>query len=156
MRTLIEALVAISLLTSVTAMILAGPRVYAKMAEDGALPSVFTLKENLPPRSAILLQVILAAVVTIITDLQSLLSYLGFTLSLCLALAVSTLFVRHIRNDDRPRHWAYPLAPAVFVTATCVFAALSASRNPTQLAAAVATVAIGVIAYFVSRRRRSK
>ncbi|MCH2189478.1 MAG: amino acid permease [Gammaproteobacteria bacterium] len=147
-----ELVIAVSLLTSITAMVLAGPRVYAKMAEDGALPRVFAAKAGEPPRAAIVLQVVLAVMLVVISDLRGLLSYLGLTLSLCLALAVSSLFVRHLRMGEKPQSIWYPFAPAVFVTSTVLFATLSAIDQPIKLLAVLPTIGLGVAAYFVSRR----
>ena len=151
-RRLIELLIAISLLTSITAMVLAGPRVYAKMTEDGALPKFFKARLGQPPRTSIMLQVVSALMLILIADLRDLLSYLGFTLSLCLALAVSSLFVRHWRLGEKPSSAWYPLAPIVFVVCTSLFAVLSAVNEPKQFLAAIPTLAMGVVAYLVSRR----
>jgi len=149
-----EVLIAVSLLSSVTAMTLAGPRVYAKMAEDGALPALFRMENDAPPRAAMLLQVGLAATVAGFSNLRDLLSYLGLTLSLCLALAVSSLFVRHRRLGDRPESWAYPWAPALFISATLLFAVLSTAREPGQLIGLVVTVGAGTVAWLASRGPR--
>ncbi len=153
-RRVVEVVIAISLLTSITAMVLAGPRVYAKMAEDGALPKLFVAKAGLPPRMSILLQVATAVMLVLVADLRSLLSYLGFTLSLCLALAVTSLFVRHWRLHERPTSAWYPWAPIVFVVCTVTFAALSAINEPTQFYAAIPTIVIGGLAYLISSRSR--
>ncbi len=150
-RRLIEIVIAISLLTSITAMVLAGPRVYAKMAEDGALPALFSAKSGQPPRMSIALQVVTAIALVLIADLRGLLSYLGFTLSLCLALAVSSLFVRHIRLQEIPTSRWYPVAPVIFVVCTVLFAVLSAFNEPTQFYAAIPTVLMGGIAFLISK-----
>ena len=151
-RRMVELLIAVSLLTSITAMVLAGPRVYAKMAEDGALPKFFRAQAGQPPRASIMLQVASALMLILIADLRGLLSYLGFTLSLCLALAVSSLFVRHWRLGERPSSAWYPLAPIVFTLCTSLFAMLSAINQPNQFYAAIPTLIIGISAYLLSRR----
>ena len=147
LRKFIEFVVAVSLLTSVTAMVLAGPRVYAKMAEEGALPRFLQFEKGSPPRTAIMLQVCVAIAITLISELRDLLSYLGFTLSISLALTVSTLFVRHIRWGERPDSIFYPVVPVLFVLATLLFAYLSSQSNQTQLLAFLATIMVGAIAY---------
>ncbi len=146
-RRVAEWVIAISLLTSITAMVLAGPRVYAKMAEDGALPSVFRMRAGQPPRASIALQVVTAVVLVLIADLRELLNYLGLTLSLCLALAVSSLFVQHWRSGKRPSSKWYPLAPLAFVSCTVLFAVLTAFREPIQFLAAVPTLVLGAVVY---------
>ncbi|WP_170132144.1 APC family permease [Arenicella xantha] len=153
-RRIVELMIAVSLLTSITAMTLAGPRVYAKMADDGALPALFKQYAGLPPRAAIGLQVAIALTLIMLSDLRGLMSYLGFTLSLCLAMAVSSLFVRHYRFGERPASMWYPVAPIVFVGCTLLFACLSAINDSRQFIAAIPTVVIGVLAYFVSVKSR--
>jgi len=150
-RRMVEAIIALSLLTSITAMVLAGPRVYAKMSEDGYLPGFFAMTGSSPPRASIILQIALACIVVMIANLQGLLGYLGFTLSLSTALAVSTVFVRHIKLGERPRSVSYPLVPAFFILATLLFAVLSAIREPIQLYAAIGTVLVGVCAFLLAK-----
>lgn len=154
-RRIVEGVIAISLLTSITAMVLAGPRVYAKMAEDGALPRFFRARTGEPPRASIALQVGTAIALVLIADLQDLLSYLGLTLSLCLALAVSSLFVRHWRLSEIPDSKWYPIAPILFVSATVLFAVLSAISQPAKLFAVIPTIALGAFAYFISTYRKA-
>jgi len=153
---IVEFVIAISLLTSITAMVLAGPRVYAKMAQDGALPKFFCARSNEPPRASIALQVIVAIFLVLLADLRGLLSYLGLTLSLCLALAVSSLFVQHCRNNIRPSSAWYPVAPLVFVVCTVFFAVLTGINNPANLFAALPTLIIGSAMYAFSRFWRKK
>lgn len=151
-----QIVISLSLLTSITAMVLAGPRVYAKMAEDGALPAVFRARDGQPPRASIALQVTTACLLILIADLRELLSYLGLTLSLCLALAVMSLFVRHWRGIDVPDSIFYPWAPVIFAFFTVLFAILSALFDPIQFLAALPTVLAGVFAYWISKAWRKK
>ena len=152
-RQLVQLVVAISLLTSITAMALAGPRVYAKMAEDGALPALFKQRLGHPPRTSIALQVAISVLLISLSDLRGLMSYLGFTLSLCLALAVSSLFVMHRRRGQRPASAWYPIAPLIFVVCTVLFAVLSAIHQPIQALALMPVIGLGTLAYWVSVQR---
>jgi APA family basic amino acid/polyamine antiporter len=56
LRRLLTAIVALALYTSVSSMVMSGPRVYARMAADGFLPRFFAAGTEVPGR-AILLQV---------------------------------------------------------------------------------------------------
>ena len=42
----VRVIIVVALLTSVSAMVMAGPRVYARMAEDGVLPAIFRMRER--------------------------------------------------------------------------------------------------------------
>ncbi|MDB4413343.1 amino acid permease, partial [Pirellulaceae bacterium] len=44
-----QVIISIALFTSVTSMMMAAPRVYAKMADDGMLPAIFSFQKNAPP-----------------------------------------------------------------------------------------------------------
>ena len=54
--TIMSAVTLLVFLSATSAMILAGPRVVASMAADGALPSVFRARHGHPPRAAAWLQ----------------------------------------------------------------------------------------------------
>ena len=148
----VRVVIAIALFTSVSAMTMVGPRVYAKMADDGLMPRALRLKGETPMLS-VLMQSALAIVVVWIAGLRELLSYLGFTLALCTAATVATLFVVARRQ---PRIAAalpgYPWAPLVFVSFTLVFAALAATQSPWEMAAALATLVSGLLLYAGVRR----
>ena len=73
-------------------MIMIGPRVYAKMADDGVFPRALRFSGDVPG-VAIWLQAGLAIVVVWVSGLRELLSYLGFTLGLGTAATVATVFV---------------------------------------------------------------
>lgn len=148
--------IALALFTSVTAMIMAGPRVYARMAADGLMPRVFAF-EGRVPRAAIVLQAVLAIAAVLITGLPQLLSYLGFTLSLSAAAAVAGLFVVHARERRCPvESRAYPWIPALYVVATLALAAMAAGESPVELAAAAVTLVSGAVLYgLIDWRRRA-
>lgn len=132
--------ISIALLTSVLSMMMAGPRVYGKMAEDGIIPKIFILQDNrIWP--AVLLQMTLALLLVFAGTLQDLLGYLGLTLSLSAALAVASLFL-----GDRVRGWS-AIPPAFFITTTLGAAILLVIRDPWQALGTGITLAIGALAY---------
>lgn len=147
-------LIALALVTSVSSMILTGPRVYAKMAEDGLfIPGLRRAVAS--PLRAVWLQAALASVVAMFTGLQELLSYLGFTLGLSAAAAVSSVFLLKRRPATRHiRAPGYPFVHLIFVGATLVFAALAAMRRPWEAGAAALTIGSGLLLYWAVRQRR--
>jgi len=150
-KTLFRVTIVVSLATSVLSLMMTGPRVYAKMADDGVLPSWFRIR-TIVPRSALVAQAVLAIVVIQLATLQELLSYLGITLSLSAALTVGSLFVLRHRGDcvDVP---FYPWPPLIFVVGTLVITLVAGIDRPGQLAVAGATLAIGAVAYQFGNRR---
>ncbi|MGE0823727.1 MAG: APC family permease [Candidatus Binatia bacterium] len=151
----VRAIIALALLTSVLSMVMAGPRVYARMAEDGVLPALFRMQEDIP-RTAISLQVILAITVIWIAELQELLSYLGFTLSVSAAVTVASLFVlRRREGAERLPIPGYPFVPGLFVLCTLGFAGLAAVRRPLEPLVGVATILMGIVLYVLMTRRHA-
>lgn len=154
---LVRAAIGLALLSSISSMIIAGPRVYARMARDGVFPALFRGSgeqgEHRAPTASIVLQALLATLVVLVSTLSQLLSYLGFTLSLSAAGAVACVFlVRRREGAQAVPCVGYPVVPALFILATLVFAGLAAMRRPWELVAALATIASGTVAYSLFRR----
>lgn len=142
--------ICLGLASSVSSVILAGPRVYSRMADDGVFPKFFGATEAAPVR-AVVLQGVLIAVAVCAAGLQSMLSYLGMTLSITTAATVATLFLPALRGGET-RSWTL-IVPAVYVVATLGIASLAGWNNPVQGYAAVLTIGVGIAAYAASRVR---
>jgi APA family basic amino acid/polyamine antiporter len=153
MSTIVRLVIVLALFTSVSAMVMVGPRVYAKMADDGLFPPALRIRGE-TPTAAVVLQGVLAVAVVWITGLRELLSYLGFTLGLSTVVTVASLFVAVRRDPGRARGLpGYPWAPAVFVLSTLLFAALAANVNPWEMFAALVTIGSGALLYVLARGR---
>jgi len=128
---------------------MAGPRVYARMADDGVLPRFFRFGGHGAPTAAIMGQAALAIVVIAVSDLRGLLSYLGFTLSISAALSVASLFIL-VKREGRQAVSVpgYPFTPLFYVLVTLVLAGMAGWRDPLQLLAAVVTIVSGSIVYY--------
>lgn len=148
---LIRVIVSVALLSSVSSMVIAGPRVYAKMAEDGLFPKLFNAanaNRRSVPVAAIWLQVVLASMVVYFTSLKSLLDYLGFTLSLSAAFTVACIFWTRRESETSFQRLFFSSIAMVYVSATVVLATLSAINRPQQLIGFIATVASGLILFY--------
>jgi APA family basic amino acid/polyamine antiporter len=147
----------VSIAASISAMVLAGPRVYFAMARDGMFvraagrvhPRFHT------PAAAIIAQSIWSSVLVLSGTLAQLVTYTGFAVVLFAGVAVSSLFVLRRRDAGAPRPFSaigYPWAPAIFVVATAAMVANSFWRDPFSSLAGVALIAVGVPVYFAIRR----
>ena len=146
---LVRVIVSVGLLSSVSSMVVAGPRVYAKMAEDGVFPKFFDTSQARVPVAAIWLQVVLASVVVYFSSLKSLLDYLAFTLSVSAAITVACVFWTRRQRDTSVQRLFFSGIALIYVAATIVFAILSANRQPQQLLGFAATVVSGLILFYV-------
>jgi APA family basic amino acid/polyamine antiporter len=146
----IRIITVLALVTSVFSLVMAGPRVYARMADDGVFPRVFSFAGKRVPTASIVGQAAFAIVVIALSDLRSLLSYLGFTLSMSAALSVASLFVVARREGRQAVSvWGYPFTPIFYVAVTLVLAGIAGWREPLQLLAAVLTIVSGSTVYYV-------
>jgi APA family basic amino acid/polyamine antiporter len=141
---LVRAIICLALLTSVSSMMMAAPRVYAKMAEDGLLPKLLRFTGE-APRVAIALQVALASGIVLVSSLQDLLSYLGLTLSLSAACSVACLLLP--RQREKPLLHRVHFIPVFYILATLIAGFLMALRSPMQVAATALTFALGAVVY---------
>lgn len=149
----VAAIVCLALLTSIAAMVMAGPRVYARMARDGYLPSAFARGAD-APAIAIALQVGLALVVMQLAGLIALLGYVGFTLSLSAALTVAAgMRLRRREGPIRVAMPGYPWVPILFIAFTLASAAFLIWREPVQAAFGAGTALLGLPLYWLRRRR---
>lgn len=139
------ALVSLALLTSVSAMMMAGPRVLWAMGREGALPRVLGRGED-TPRVAIAVQAALALGVFLSTGLQSLLGYIGLTLSLSAALVAVALLRTPERGAWRVVPWAYLLG-------TLGMTAWLGWMRSGEAAASVATLGLGAVVWWGRGRR---
>ena len=153
MANLMRGIIAMALFTSVSAMIMTGPRVYAQMADEGLMPAFLRFGAEVPA-SAIALQALLSVVVVWLAGLRELLSYLGFTLGLSTAATILSLFIAvRRRGGDAAELPGYPWAPALTVFFTLLFAGLAASTNPREMLAAVLTILSAVLVYLLFGRK---
>lgn len=150
---LIRIIVSVALLSSVSSMIVAGPRVYAKMANDGVFPNLFdstTKRDQLSvPITSIWLQVILASFVVYFSSIRSLLDYLGFTLSVSAALTVACIFWSRRGEETSLTRLLYGAIALIYVCSTIGLAILSANERPQQLVGFAVTIVSGLIIYFL-------
>lgn len=150
----VSLLIALALFTSISSMVMAGPRVYARMADDGLFPRAFSSTTSVPG-AAIALQGALSLVVVWAGELAELLGYIGFILSLSSATTVVGLLVLRSREGAaRVPIPGYPWIPGLFVITTLGAAAFLVARQPTESALGLATVLLGLPVYWLLRRRR--
>jgi amino acid transporter len=152
-RTALSAIVALGLATSISAMVMVGPRVYAQMAADGLFPKALAPKDGVP-RGAIALQVGLALAAFFIAELRDLLLYAGFLLGISTATTVGCLFLPSMRASiDASRIPGMPWIPAIFIVATIGSAGFTLIREPIQAGVSLGTLALGSLVYLLLRPR---
>ncbi len=148
-RVIVNILVLFAILSSITAMSIAGPRVYFAMSRDHLFPAWLAEvdeKRKIPLKS-IWFQTAIALLLVAIGTFRQLLIYSGFILLLFSTLTVSTLFM--VRNEkDSPYFWIlYRLFPGLFVLINAVVLVSAAVSNPKEALAGGVTLLLGVPVY---------
>lgn len=151
--------IALALVSSVSAMVMSGPRVYQTMGEDYRLFGwLARLRRSGAPARAVGLQALLAVGMIATATFDSLLTYIGFTLSLCTGLTVAGVIVLRRRRPDLPRPyrtWGYPATPLLFLLLTTWMIGHAFWQRPVESLAGLATLAVGGLLYFAGRRTGS-
>ncbi len=143
---------------SISAMVLAGPRVYYAMAQDGLF---FAAGAKVHPKFrtpiiAIVAQSAWAGLLVLSGTFQQLVGYTGFAVVLFSGVAVAALFVLRFRQPTahRPyKAWGYPAAPMVFIVASAAMVVNAIARNPGPSAAGLLVIGAGVPLYLLFRWR---
>jgi APA family basic amino acid/polyamine antiporter len=157
---IIAAFTIVSIAASVSAMVLAGPRIYYAMARDGVfLPAARRVHPKYgTPVLAIVAQGIWSSVLVLCGTLSELVTYTGFAVVLFAAVAVLSLFVLRRREPDAVRPFTalgYPLAPALFVVASFAMVMNELWNNPSTSLVGVGVILAGVPIYLFYARRRA-
>ena len=149
---LFSALMALSIVSTVSAEVTIGPRVYYAMAKNRAF---FSAAAAVNPRwhtpiVAILSQGLCAMMLTV-TPFLELLVYIGLSLTLFSVLSVGSLFVfRRTRpgwQRLRPVDFAWPLIPAAYIVMGLIMMTYGVFLHPIASLIAFATVGAGALVY---------
>ncbi|MEM7357092.1 MAG: APC family permease, partial [Acidobacteriota bacterium] len=151
---LMSSMLCIALVSTISAMVWAGPRVTQVMGQD----YVFfrALAKTHPggsPRRAILLQTAIVLVLLLTATFDVILVYTQFVLVLSSFLTVLGVFRLRWKAPDLPRPyktWGYPWTPLAFVAISAVTMGHTLTTRPWESLAGLATIAIGLPIYWLS------
>jgi APA family basic amino acid/polyamine antiporter len=143
------AVVIVSVLGSLAALLMAAPRVYYAMARDGLfLHSVAAVHPRFgTPARAIFLQAGLASLLVALGTFEQIIAYFIFITVIFIALTVAAIFVlRRKQTGGEPpfRAPGYPVTPAVFLLLLTGLLVLLAVNNPWQALLGAGVVALGL------------
>lgn len=150
------AVIAVLLVSTVSSMIFAGPRIIQVMGEDlPALRSLAVVSKNGIPVRALLLQTSLTLLFILTATFEQVLLYAGFILSLFTFLTVLGLFVLRLRRPELPRPyraWGYPVTPLVFLALSGWTLVFILRDKPTESLYGLATLVAGAVVYFIGKQ----
>jgi basic amino acid/polyamine antiporter, APA family len=144
--------VTLCLLSVISAMIMAGPRVYYAMAKDETFFNLFARvsKTRKTPGPSILLQAAIAIGMVFTSSFDKLLLYIGFTLSLFAMLTVAGMMLLRIKKPllERPyKTVGYPITPILFILGNLWIIVFCIKGHPMVTLYAAGTIIIGSLVY---------
>lgn len=149
---------AMLLVSTVSAMTMAGPRVIQVIGEDfPALKALARKNKNGIPATAIYIQSAIALLFIFSSTFESVLVFSGFTLALSSFTTVLGIFVLRWRQPDLPRPYKtflYPLPPLVYLVLTGWTLTFVLINRPVEGLFGLGIIALGLGFYFLSSMKK--
>ena len=144
------------LISTVSAMTLAGPRALQAIGEDfKALKFLGKVNTDGIPRNAIYFQSAIALIYIVTSSFKAIVVFAGAMLALNSFLAILGVFVLRYREPDLPRPyktWGYPIVPLVYLAITGFMLAFVVMNEPDKALGGLGIILVGAVFYVVSAR----
>ncbi len=153
-------MLAILLISTVSAMTLAGPRALQAIGED--FPALrFLGKTNTEklPRNAIYFQSAIALIFILTSSFKTIVIFAGAMLAFNSFLAVLGVFILRYREPDLPRPyktWGYPIVPLIYLALTAFTLFYVVKEEPQKALFGVCVILVGVAFYLISKHLERK
>ena len=153
---LLSLLVGTSIISSLTAMSIAGPRVYFAMARDGLLPETLSRVDprRKVPTYAIWFQAAVAVILILIASFQQILLSAGVVMVFFTTITVATLLKgRH--KEGRPLVFLvfHRILPLLFIGINIAILVSASMTHTEECVAGLIAVLLGTPVYFIYRSR---
>ena len=150
---------AMLLVSTVSAMTLAGPRVLQVIGEDfKALRFLAKKNSDGIPAAAIYVQSTLAVIFILSSTFESILVFAGFTLALNSFATVMGVFVLRQRQPELPRPYRtflFPFPPLIYLALTGWTLWFVLMNRPVEALFGLGVIASGLVVYLLSSRKNS-
>ncbi|HNT32312.1 MAG: amino acid permease [Acidobacteriota bacterium] len=155
---LMGAVIAFLLLSSVSAMIIAGPRISRVIGEDYRLFRFLgkTTAKDIPA-AAVVVQGLLSVFYIVTSTFDQVIVFIGFTLNLFTFMTVLGVMLMRRKRPDLPRPyrtWGYPWTPAAFLVIHVYILAYGLIYRPRESLAGLGLTAAGLVVYAIDRKTR--
>jgi APA family basic amino acid/polyamine antiporter len=154
-RNAMTIIIALALVSSMSAMIMAGPRVYTAMSEDQMFFRVLAKRNKAGiPWVSVCFQSVLSLVLLFSSTYLVLLTYVGFTLSIVSMFSVSAVFVLRRREPETPRPYralGWPYSGALFLASSGLMVVYMIIERPQTAFSGLLTIFGGFVLYHLWR-----
>ena len=154
---MVAAMLALAILNSASAMVIAGPRVYYAMARDRVFPSGLGIVNpffGTPARAMILQGIWSAFLVMFFGAFEKVVLYTGFAVTIFSGLAVASVIVLRMRRPAMARPFrmpGHPWLPAAYVLILAWIAVYTLVGRPAEALVSLGVVGFGLPWYFLNK-----
>lgn len=152
---IMSVVIAILLISTISSMIIAGPRVTHSMGEDYRILGWLGKKNKAgTPARAIFIQGIISLFFIFTATFDQMIAYVSFTLSLFTFFTVLGVIVMRFREPEleRPfKTWGYPVVPAIFLLINGWLLYYGFMSKQEEALAGLGTALIGLVIYFIDK-----
>jgi APA family basic amino acid/polyamine antiporter len=151
-------LISFLLLSSISAMIIAGPRVTRVIGEDYYLfRKLGRMSDKEIPVMAIIAQGLLSIIYILTSTFEQVIVFIGFTLNVFTFLTVLGVMILRKKRPDLPRPYktlGYPVVPALFLLISVWILVYGLIYRPKESLAGLALTLSGFVVYAIDRKFR--
>jgi len=150
----------LALLSTMSAMVIAGPKVSEQVGNDFLFFSKLSKKsKGGSPVFAILLQAFISILLVLFSSFQELIETLGITLAFFSLLTVFGVFIlrKKYSAHERPvKTIGYPITPLIFISMILWMIVSFAIEDPMKIWYSVVAIVPGFIIYFLIEKNEKK
>ena len=145
--------IAVILLSSISVLVIIGPRVYYAMAESGHFFKIAKrINRHKVPGISILLQSGLAMIFVVSGTFDQIITLLSFSLGIFPILAVAGVFKIRISKQSEYRTPGYPVPQLIFIILSLTILVLAYLERPVESSIALGVIAVGIPVYYLLKR----
>jgi APA family basic amino acid/polyamine antiporter len=153
-------IIAFLLLSSISAMVIAGPRISKVIGEDYHLFRWMGKNSRRDiPAIAIITQGALSIFYVITSTFEQVIIFIGFTLNLFTFLTVLGVMIVRKKHPELPRPYktlGYPLVPVLFLLINVWILVYGLLYRPKESLAGISITAVGLLVYGIDKKNRPK
>lgn len=155
---IMSVIIALLLVSSISAMVMVGPRVSEAMGKNYSIFAFLAKRRGNTPMMAIFVQSSISLFFIFTATFDQVITYIGFTLNFFLFMTVLGVFV--VRYKNNPPHYSgyktllYPVTPALFLLIETWVLIYGLIYKPFESQAGLVTVLSGLIVYYISKSKK--
>ena len=152
---LMSIIIAFLLLSSISAMIMAGPRIIKSMGEDLPMLNFLAItNKNQVPYLAVITQSLITVLLIITAQFEVVLTFVGFSLSIFTFLTVCSVFILRAKKISNTGYktWGYPVTPILFLLLNAFTIYFVFKQKPAESLLGLLNVGIGGLVYIIGKQ----